>query len=169
MSQLAHTAPAPLARVTGRRRDWARDAALVGLVTGYTGPAWLIYGLGLHPHLVACALAGGLVGAMLGAVAPDVLDLVRGRVSLPALAVSLPVLGFFLGWGAAALAADLVGAPVGAAARFGAVALAGQIALFWLPYTVATVTRLPRWPVLLIACLVSPLLGPAAVWLAMVL
>lgn len=158
-----------LVPLTGRRRDWARDAGLVGLVTGFSGPAWIVYGLTPHPHLIACALSAGVLGAALGFVGPDVFGWLRQRVSLKVLAVALPAAAFFLGWGAASLAAGAVGAPAGAAAWFGGVALAGQVTLFWLPYLVAVVTRLPRWPVVVAACLLSPLMGYAAWILAMVL
>jgi len=167
MPELTPAAPAPLARITGRRRDWMRDATIVGLVSGYTGPAWVLYGPSLHPHLVACALTGGVAGVLMGAVAPDLLEQLRRRVSLRTLMVVLPLLAFFLGTGMATLAASAVGAPMGAASRFGAVALAGQVALFWLPYTVATVLEGPRWPVVLAACALSPLLGPVALAFAM--
>ncbi|MEZ4322514.1 MAG: hypothetical protein R3F61_33920 [Myxococcota bacterium] len=155
--------PGPL---LGSRSDWRRDAALVGFVTAYGGAALGMFGLSLHPWLLACGAAGAVLGALLGETAPFVLERARRHaVPLPVLAVALPVVAAAMATSIAVSAAWMVGAPLTLSVKFAMVAAAMQVALFWLPYTMAMVLRAPRWPIVAGACLVAPLSGPLAKWL----
>jgi hypothetical protein len=148
--------PAPL---TGAPATWSRDWAIVGGVTGYLAPAGAMFGATAHPWLVACTATFVLGGAILGQIVPRLLERSRGRVPLTVVGVVLPPTLVLLGMLWAGLAAAWVGAPVGPAAIFGAVAAGFQVGVFWLPYTVAAVLDRPRWPVVIAACMVAPLLG----------
>ena len=147
------------ARITGEPAAWARDAAIVGGITGYVGPATALFGWSLHPWLLACAAACALGGAVLGASVALALERARGVVPLRVLAVALPALAIGLGALWAGSAAWLVGAPILAAATFGGVAAAVQVGLAWLPYTVQAVLGGPRWPIVVVASALSPLIG----------
>lgn len=164
MDHIVAALHAPPVRVTGRPSSWARDGAIVGAVTGYVGPAAVLFGLSLHPWLVACTAAFALGGALLGLVMSWVLERLRGRVPLPVLGVTLPVVAVATGSLWAATAGWLVGAPVALAATFGGIAVAFQVGMFWFPYTVLAVLGGRRWPVVAAACVVSPFLGLLARW-----
>ncbi|MCA9494234.1 MAG: hypothetical protein KC621_30110, partial [Myxococcales bacterium] len=79
-------------RLTGDPNRWARDGALLGLVTGYVGPAAGMFGWTLHPWLLVCAAAFGVGGAVLASFTRSAVERSRGRVPLPVLALALPVL-----------------------------------------------------------------------------
>lgn len=146
-------------RITGPVGPWIRDGALVGLATGYIGPAAVAFGWTFHPWLLACALSFASGGALLGLAIPAALERVRGRVPLPILALLIPMLALPVGAAWAAAAAAMVGAPVALAATFGAVALAVLLGLFWFPYTVQAVLGGPRWPIVAAASVLAPPLG----------
>src|SRR5262245_19158233 len=82
----------------GSPRHWAKSAGWLGAVLGGLVPAALLQtaamlaGGGVPPLVVllfyACsAAAGGAAGALLGAIQPALLDALRGRVPLAAIAV----------------------------------------------------------------------------------
>lgn len=167
---LMHRAGGPLAhRLTGDPNRWARDGALLGLVTGYVGPAAAMFGWTLHPWLLACAAAFAVGGAALASFTAAAVELSRGKVPLPALAVALPAVAAGLGVLWAGSAAALVGAPVLAAASFGGVSAATLVGVLWLPYTVSSALDLPRWPWLVAASALSPALGWLAWWVFVLL
>ncbi len=153
---------APLIRSTTECVRWSRDAALIGALTGYLGPALAIFGFSLHPWLLACSATGALFGAILGWLAPIGVEWMRPRASLYAIVALMPLLGFVLGAPLAALAALVVGAPVTPAAIFGAFASGVQIAMFSLPYLVQAVLGRSRWPILLAATAMATILGMGA-------
>lgn len=90
------------------------------------------------------------------------LDRLRTRVSLRATAVLVPALAATTASAVAVVSAGPTSIPLGPALWFAAVAAVVQAAVFWLPYTVATVLRRRRWPVVALACVVGPLTGPLA-------
>lgn len=159
---LMHRGGGTLAPWTADRHRWIRDGAVVGLVTGYVGPASVAFGWSLHPVLLSCAVAFCLGGAVLAGLTAATVELARGRVSLGALALLLPAFASVLGTFGAAGAAVLVGAPVLQAGLFGGVAATVLVAVLWLPYTVSSAMGLPRWPWLVAASALAPALG----WLA---
>ncbi len=168
----------------GRSARWARDAALVGGWTGWAGAVfmWLsliepgllqslallasspMSGIGLlvSPIFVAAGIAGAVVGGLLGVSGPTLLNELRGRVPIPMLALGLPVASAGLATAVAVLAAWAVGIPAMPAVACGIATTAVQVAVFWLPYTVASVVGTPRWPVLGVASLVGPFTGVLA-------
>lgn len=164
MSQVVLRSETLPARVTGRPVSWSRDGAIVGAVTGYVGPASVLFGLSLHPWLLACTLGFALGGAVLGAWLSAVLEQVRGRVPLPVLAVVVPALAVGSGSLWAAFLAWMVEAPVALSMTFAVVAIAFQVGVFWFPYTMLAVLGRARWPLVVAACTVSPLLGLLARW-----
>lgn len=154
-----------LVPVTGSPSTWARDLAFVGGVSGIVAPGLVI----ADPLFsLTAGLAGALLGAMLGAMGAPALEWLRPRAPLWTLVLAAPIVG--AGWGAlSGVAGGLVGgAAFGSEAPLlGAImgAGAGMVQLGWmfLPYMVATVLRLPRWPVLLAASGLTPMLGWIAV------
>jgi hypothetical protein len=153
--------------VTGDPSTWARDLAIVGGVTGFAAPALVI----ADPVFsLAAAVAGASLGLALGASVATALERLRTLVPLWMLICASPFVG--LAWGGAkGFLAGLVGG-----SAFGSEApalglllggLAGMVQLGWffLPYTVLAVTRGPRWPVVLAAFGVAPMLG----WVAFTL
>lgn len=167
----------------GKSTRWARDAALVGGWTGWSGGAAFITSLmfsgpellrslavrvdvpvlgvwmDLTPIHIAAGVVGVVFGGVLGMAAPMSLDWVRGLLPIPALALCLPVAAGGLAAGFGAMTAAAFGASVLPAAVFGVVTGSLQTGASWLPYTVASVVGLPRWPVLGGAMLVGPFAG----------
>lgn len=145
----------PSARVTGSPVRWAVDFAVggaliplsFGLVSWFSG-----FGYDFE-HLAPVALAGATVGAAVGAASPVLLDYFRRGVPLWLLTILASVTG--------AAAMLVTGASIG---RVGLGDLAVVLpmgafvgAVFWLPYTFATVTGRPTWPVVLSVGLVYPI------------
>ena len=152
-------------RVTGAETHWSRDFALIGGVTSLVAPA-LAMPLGVSAlYVAAAALTGLLSGGLLGAAMPRMLDGMRGRVPLGVIfGLGGPVLGAL--WGASVgSVAYLVGHDFNILLSVGCASLAGaiQFGLCWFPYTFQTVRGGPRWPVVLAACLATPLVGIATV------
>jgi hypothetical protein len=135
--------------VVGLPSRWALDLGAGGAVLPFVsilGPALLLGGpppQALWGSLLQLALATGLAGFVLGALAPLVLDKLRGNVPLPLLA-----------WLAATVCcASMLGVtwlvPLPAALALLWVALGAGLGTFlWLPYLMATALRQPTWPVL---------------------
>lgn len=160
--------PPPASRALlplGRARDWARDLAVIGGVSSFVAPASVGLSDLVSGFAPAAAVAGALVGAGLGAIAPRALSRVR--------AIPIPILligGLGVGslWGAAA---GLAGAVyfgsfdflVGFSALAGGVAGAIQLGWFWLPYVKRRIARRSTWPLVLFASLLSGGLGWVAV------
>ena len=161
------------ALITGRPDRWARDLAAVGACTSAVAPALV---MGLSVYTLIAAVVGAVTGAALGASMPALLDRVRGRVPIPALLLAGPALGAVWGGavgGAASLALldvtinngfhmtpnglfllSVLTAAIGGALQFG---------LFWFPYTFQTVRGGRTWPVVLGACLMTPVVGAATI------
>lgn len=152
-------------RLRANRWRWARDGALVGGFGAWSGAALAAFGLTFHPWLVGAVATGVALGGLLGYVAPVFLQLARGRVPLPVLGVVLPFVAAAIGTSLGTLGAFAVGAPLSLCAMYGAVAAGLLASVFWLPYTIATVLELRTWPLVIAACLVSPLAGPLTKWL----
>lgn len=152
-------------RLRASRARWARDGALVGGFGAWSGAAVAAFGLSFHPWLLGAIGTGVVLGGLLGYVGPVFLQLARGRVPLPVLAVALPLVAAAIGTSLGTLGAIAVGAPLSLSATYGAVAAGLLAAVFWLPYTVATVMQLRTWPLVLAACALSPLTGPLTKWL----
>lgn len=159
----------PARRLFGSPALWMRDCAIVGGVTAYAGAAFGLFGLSLHPWLVLCGLSGALTGAGLGLVGPILMNWLRYRAPLPVIAVGLPLFVGSVALAVATVAATTIGAPLMPALYFAGVAAFVQTAVFWLPYTMATVLDQHRWPVVAVACLVAPLTGPLAILVATML
>lgn len=149
------------ARLTGSPVRWGADLAVVGGVTGAAVPAVLVGPLA--PAVLPAALVGLGCGLVLGVLFPEFLETARRRVPLDF--IGLRAVGAGAGFGALVglLTALIVGdIPLGAFFVGGLVG-ALQIGWLWLPYTVLTVLERPRWPVVVAACGIAPLLGPLAV------
>ncbi len=158
-------APKPLVPVVGTSERWAMDGALLFGLTPLVSASvvlFSIFGAGvpslamLVPWLtVSAALA--LTGGVLGAAAPVVMEPLRGRVPLSLLNVLMALLAT----AATMVVAGSVGAALGENpmnAVFYAVLIGGMTLVGWLPYTMAVVTRVPTWRVIL------PLLAFGPVW-----
>ena len=155
-------------------RRWVVDGAVLGAVAGGSSTALLMMlepAGDAFPITALLCLSGGLTGAAVGAPLRRTLDNLRRRLSLPTLAVLMPIVG--AAWGASVVVltflgavmtlpgvssdwvevmlilSGLLGAPVGAL-LFG---------LLWLPYAISAVMRLPRWPLVLTTAAASPVIG----------
>lgn len=166
MSDLVPYASSPIrSRLREARGPGLRHGAVVGAISAYAGAASVAFGLSLHPWLLGATVAGAVVGGLLGYVGPFGLDRLRGRVPLPMLMALVPLMAGAVATSVAIAAAWVVGSPLALAALYGGVAAMLVTGVAWLPYTVATVMQLRRWPVLAAAVLVSPLSGPITQWL----
>lgn len=154
--------------VFGSPRRWVRDGTLVGTVSAYLGASHL-FGLSMHPSLVAAAVTGGLLGAIFGSVGYAFLGEARGRFPLPVVALAIPGLAVGIATAVSWWAAVLTGAPTFPAVVFGVTAAALLATVFWLPYAVVSAMDLPRWPVVLTAMVISPATGPLAALVGTVL
>ncbi|MEC8425073.1 MAG: hypothetical protein VX000_14915 [Myxococcota bacterium] len=157
-------------RVTGEPRTWGHRLAWLGGASALlvSLPFSLGGGASLAPGVYA--LVAGVLGAgsgwALGRATPAVLDRVRGRVPLWALALLAPVVGAV--WGGS------VGAAAGLISEGGTVAALGliagscigalQVGLWWFPLVFQTVRGERVWPVLLGSVLLCPLLPMVAFW-----
>jgi hypothetical protein len=157
-------------RTVGTPLHWARQGALLGgllpwsvmasalvmtgLAEGFATVASIFYLSVLGDVAVVSAVAAGTGGAV-GMLQPVLLDRVRGRMSLPAVATGQVVLGATLGAAAAAALASM--SPVGWwLVSFGGMIGGMAMLLGWLPFTVATVLRLPAWPATVAAAIGTP-------------
>jgi hypothetical protein len=147
--------------VTGQPREWARDMAIVGGVTASLAPLPALTLGATAGFIGGTALAGTLTGAALGAAMPGLLERVRGRLPLSILMVLGPVPGALWGGIVGAVGSVLsgVGTPLTLCVLCAAIAGAIQFGLFWFPYTFQTVRGARRWPVVLAACLATPIIG----------
>lgn len=155
-------------RRVGTSRHWSNQAGLLGLMLGWLVPAaatatlaytdGMLWGvlLMLSPFHTASALAGGIMGLLLGLLEPALLDRVRGLLPLSLIALLQTIPGAIAGgtagaaWGGSLML--FAGEPVAAVAGIfaGAGAAVGAIAAltWWMPFTVATVLGyqpLARW------------------------
>ena len=146
---------------------WARDFALLGLVTCTVTP--LAAQPWLPLHLAAYSALAGLLGLFTGGVVGGGLRLLLGHVP----ARSRTSLALVFGpvatgaWGAlVASAAALVDQPEYFALSIPCGAIAGALqGVWWVPLSVWLERRdLPRWPVALLSALPAPALGFAGVF-----
>ena len=167
----AATSPSPTGPyLVGRPHQWARDFGVIGLFSGTLAPATLAMVCG-WPVVAASGFVGGCGGALLGAMAPSMLERVRGRVPLPALLLlGLPIgavwgasSGFAAGLTYQLLSGDTVVLPPFLWAWVAAMAGAMQLGLVWFPYTFLRVLDKPTWPVVAASCAGSAALGPLAI------
>lgn len=172
--QLVHTPHAPPERITGRSLDWAVSFSAMGLLTaaGATLPfLWMAFPL-QDFHLMVAGLA---VTTMLvaGATLPLLLDHLRTRVRLRALVVSAVAAGALWGGIVAGVAASITqpqlvipgfSLSLGVEGLIAAGALVGalQVGWFWLAMAVQTALQRKRWPLVLAAATLAPVLGWAA-------
>ena len=164
--------PSPEESLTGPRRRWALDGALVGALGScaavMTASWWrgrgLLQDMEWDEGLIMARYAA-VVGLVSWAILPSILERVRGS-SLVLVGLGCAAAGALLanvGLAAAAYAhlgdwREVVEIytregprdALTALSLFGAVLMGGS----WLPYTVAAATRQPRWPVVLGTALV---------------
>lgn len=150
-----------MSAVTGEARDWARDMAIVGGVTASLAPLPALALGATVAFIGGTAVTGAVTGAALGAAMPGVLERLRGRLPLSVLMVLGPLPGALWGGtvGAVGFALSGVGTPLALCVLCAAIAGALQFGLFWFPYTFQTVRGAARWPVVLGACALTPLIG----------
>ncbi len=163
---------ASLVWVAGRPAAWARDHMLLAatvpttMTVGFAIGAGLFLGVSISTAELASTAALGLgsglaVGAVFGAV-PMLLQYVRGRVSLPMIAVLLGCLATTVSyWAGTAVAAMLV-APVSfnILVALNSIVTGLVVGGMWLPYTMASVTGRGSWLVLVTSALaVVPVAG----------
>ena len=154
-----------MSAVTGQPRVWARDMAIVGGVTSLLAPLPAILLGATAGFIVVSSVTGSLTGAAMGAAMPGLLERLRGRLPIPLLLVMGPIPGAVWGGVVGLMGGLLSGVSVPLTVCVAAAAVAGaiQFGLFWLPYTVQTVRRGSLWPVVLGACLATPLIGIATI------
>lgn len=140
----------------GAHSTWVVHGGLVGAVAAWALQATLLGDPFVFPGRFVF-LYGAFQGLVLGALGRAFLNETRGRLSIGQLAIVVPLLA---GTTAALLSAwtDLVisGTYYGAANLIPGVHTALMAGLLWLPYTMATVMRWPRWPVGALAVLTTP-------------
>jgi hypothetical protein len=171
---------APPTRIVGSSAWWAFKGAQLGATAGATVGIYatalqglasaVAYALPLLATVSMLVAAGAAAGGAVGAVAPSVLERLRGRVPLGLIVAAQPVVGAVAGSIAACLFAGMRAAFGGPHPPLAAVALmflgalfgAPTAAVWWLPFTVATVLG-RRWPVTTAAGVVAPLLVLAAI------
>ena len=92
---------------------------------------------------------------------PGILERLRGRIPLAGLMALGPIPGAVWGGVVGAVGFAFSGVTVPLVLCVLAASLAGaiQFGLFWLPYTVQTVRGGPLWPVVLGACMATPIIG----------
>ena len=153
-----------LVLLTGSPLAWGRDLAVLGAVSGVSASA----GVGIMDggFLSAASLAGLLCGFFLGLEMPYFLESARRRLSLSAIAVRCIAVGGATGAFMGLLSAHSVGEVFVGPFAVAGIAGALQFGWFWLPYTVLTVLGRRTWPVVVAACVMSPLLGALALALA---
>ena len=134
-----------LVPVTGTRRSWVRDGALVGALSGLLAPVALT--LAPFPALLVTMAGGAGAGAVMGALAPGVMEWFRPRTSFAPLLIATSGMASAIGAPVAMGLAALLGAEVLTAGLFGAVVAGTQVTLLLVPYLVATVLQQPRWPI----------------------
>ena len=157
----------------GTRLAWIRDLTLVGAAST-AAPAMVV--LHVFPDFVkVAAVVGPLTGAVLGIVLRPLLLGPLSRVPFIALIGVGALLGALWGASVGGLAAEgaaLLAAngspsgldipPVELGLLCGAVAGAIQLGWFFVPYTLQRARGRPAWPVVVVACALSPALGIAA-------
>lgn len=150
-----------MSAVTGQARVWARDMAIVGGVTAFLAPLPAILLGATASFIGASAMTGCLTGGLLGAAMPGMLEWLRGRIPLAGLVALGPIPGAVWGGvvGAMGFAFSGVTVPLVLCVLSASLAGAIQFGLFWLPYTVQTVRGGPLWPVVLGACIATPVIG----------
>ena len=143
----------------GTPRAWARDLAAVGAVTCFAVPL-IAAPLGTRATFaLVAAVAGAATGALLGLLVPRMLSPFVRRI--PVLLLLGAGCGLGSLWGG--LVGYLAGLASGADPLLSAhtAALCGfvQLGWFWLPSGVAHARRRPVWPAVLLAFILSPLMG----------
>lgn len=134
--------PARVEPVVGRPVIWARDFGLMGGLSSLG--FWLLAAPAL---MVDFIILGTVTAAFLGAGLAIVFERVRGRVPLSA--ISVGALAACSLWGFSTLA--LGGVPALAALGFGGLMGLMVFGWWWFAYTVTSVIRAHRWPLLLVA------------------
>lgn len=153
----------------GAHTTWVMHGTLVGLAVSWVStPTLLPFSLLSPPPLAMLAL-GALHGAVLGALGRAFLNEFRGRLSLPTLALLVPVLagvvsGLLSLWSSLLLHGLHPGLLL-----FDASLSAVLVGLAWLPYAMATVMGWSRWPVFVGTVLLTPPATVLAAWNAAVL
>lgn len=149
-----------MSAVTGEARVWARDMAIVGGVTAFLAPMPALP-VATMWFIGATTVAGAVTGVALGSAMPGALEALRRRLPLATLVALGPIPGALWGGIVGALGFALSGGVAPLAVCMLCVAIAGalQFGLFWFPYTFQTVRGAPRWPVVLGACVLTPLVG----------
>jgi len=168
MTTLTIPSGAELARL-GERRSWVRDLTIIGGVSGALAPAAVGF---LMPGYVLLAGAFGAgSGAVVGHLAASMLTkervrrlpvagLLVGGVGLGALWGALTGFGAALGLGAFAHGGG--GVLLALSALLASVAGAIQLGWFWLPYAILRARGRRTWPLVVVASLLAPALGWAA-------
>ena len=170
-TQLVHSAHSPPERPTGRSFDWALSFGAMGALTaaGATLPfLWLAFPIqDFHLALAGLAAATALLA---GATLPGLLDHLRTRVRLRSLMMSAVFAGAVWGGLVSGIAASVtapqliipgfsmplnLGGLIAAGAAVGAL----QVGWFWLGHAVQTALRRRRWPLVMAAAALAPILG----------
>ncbi len=169
MTTLAIPSGAELARL-GERRTWVRDLAIIGGVSGALAPAAV--GMLFPGYVLLAGAFGAGSGAVVGHLASAMLGKERIR-RVPVAVLLVGGLGLGALWGAltglgAALGLGAFSAPGSGAvllvlsALLASVAGAIQLGWFWLPYAILRARGRRTWPLVVVASLLAPALGWAA-------
>ena len=156
--------------------QWQRDGIRFGLLVTTSNAFIQSFHSPFDPWaLGSLILLGGLSGMLISPPVRSMVNRLRGRLPMWALGLLMPVVGGLWGWGVGAVwMAVITGgeimANLGFWMSFSALLAApiGMIlvGLLWLPYAMTAVLRLPRWPIMSAAALLSGMVSWW--WLAMV-
>lgn len=157
-----HLATLIRTRGLGTAGSWARDFGLIGLVSGVLGP--LLGGQGHLPmaYVLACGLAGAILGLGVGCLLRWLLREVVTDVPLLVLFATLgPVVGLFWGASVGAIGGLFLGTHfVSLSVFFATVSAIAQLGWIWLPYALLRGQLRATWPLITLAA-ITPLVGAA--------
>ena len=151
-----------MSAITGSPKAWARDFALIGTSTSVM-TILLASWQPLGGFVLMAPIIAGLTGGALGMVMPGMLEWARRRVPLTGLLLLGVALGGLWGGTVGGIAAVYTNLHIGLATFCAAIAGAIHFGFWWFPYTFQTVLSRPTWPVVLLACLSTPLTAAATV------
>ncbi len=148
--------------LVGHPLAWARDFGIVGALFGSLAPFFVIFDASFA---LAGGIIGGMLGVLIGASTAVAVEVGRKRVPLAVFIAAIAVVGAVQG-ALCGAAGGMTGVPMfghDEASAFGFIlgGTSGMLAMpvFFAPYLVLSVKRLPTWPAVFGAALIAPVMG----------